>query len=122
MRHGPIVQLPDLSQVPLAKGNEQLAWQLYSHPLAGFPSTSVYPGRQAPRTQAPPWHLGVELGYLPTHDVPQLPQCRGSLLVSTLLSTTPSQSLSRRSQISTPPLVGVHAYSQPFFGSLSMSL
>src|SRR5688572_11606566 len=42
---------------------------------------------------------------------PHTPQCMGSTAVSTLSSTAPSQSLSMKSQISSP--LGVQAYSQP---------
>ena len=58
------------------------------------------------------------MGTCPAQLLPQLPQFRTSLWTGTsgsASSISPSQSLSRVSQISVLGIVSVHWYSQPFF-------
>src|SRR4051794_1520185 len=72
---------------------------------------SYQPAWQVFTLQTPPSHEGSACGG--AHGSPQALQLLTSVDVSMPSSICLSQSLSSESQISTPPLVGRHSYSQP---------
>ena len=90
-----------------------------SQPLTASPSQSAYQRSQLSMTQTPATHTGVALDS--EHTLPQEPQLFTSVWVSMSSSVSPSQSLSRESQVSTPLLVTMQGYSHPSRGSTLMS-
>src|SRR5213078_842348 len=87
----------------------------YSQPSSCWPLASTKPGWQSvagSNRHTPSVHAAVACGNWQAR--PQRPQLLRSSNRSKPSSTWPLQLLSRRSQASTPPLLGVQAYSQPF--------
>jgi hypothetical protein len=82
----------------------------YSQPgTAG--STSTKPGSHAATSHAPAWQSALAWSRLQT--LPQRPQLFSSVVRLKSSSIALSQSLSRSSHTSTPPLVGMQKYSHP---------
>src|ERR1041384_237276 len=96
--------------------------QAYSQPSSWLPLASTNPGAQScagSNRHTPRLHDGVACGNWQTR--PQRPQLFASVARWKSSSIRPSQSLSRRSHASTPPLLGVQAYSQPSAATPSRS-
>ena len=91
----------------------------YSQPLSSTPSRSVKPMSQLATVQVPMSQPAV--AWAKRQLRPQTPQFSGSVSKATSSSTTPSQSLSRRSQIASSVSLARQRYSQPLSGSMSRS-